>query len=232
MLALAERLGFGDLNAARNALRSAATPAASSATLSEEWYELDYVARDYPAALAVIGAAPSAMFGKKPRALYEALIYRAQGDAAKARSAFAAARSQLEAKLKNAPDDSELHAALAQVLAGLGDGDAAVSAAKSAVALLPVQHRVLTKPGALVNLASVEARTGHSDDAIQTLGKLMAMPAGTDMSVEDLRINPDWDSIRHDPRFRSLLKRYAQPVSEPAASDVRASAAATGSSDG
>jgi serine/threonine-protein kinase len=226
-LAQVERIGFGDLGAARKALQSAATPAASSATLSEAWYELDRVARDYPAALAVVDAAPSATFGERPRELYAALVYRAQGNGAKARSAFAAAREQLEAKLKVTPNDPELHAALAQALAGSGDGDAAMKEAERAMALVPIKYRTWGQPRMLVNLARVQVQTGHSDNAIQVLGRLLSMPAGLDMSVEALRIDPDWNPIRSDPRFLALLKKYSQPAPASAAS-VDASEATDG----
>ena len=205
-LALIERIGFGDLAAARKTLQSAATPAASSATLSDAWYELDYAARDYPAALAALDAAPSAMFDKNPRALYEARIYRVQGDAAKARSAFAIAREQLQAKLKTAPDDHDLHAALAQCLAGLGDGKAAVAEARRAVALQPIGRRAWTQPRAMVDLARVQAQTGDIEGAIATLGELLAMPSGLDMSLDELRIDPDWDPLRKQAAFQALLR--------------------------
>ncbi|MGH8115063.1 MAG: tetratricopeptide repeat protein, partial [Rhodanobacteraceae bacterium] len=208
-LASVEHFGWGDLAAARKALQSTATPVASSQVLSEAWYELDFAARAYPAALAVIGRAPAAMFDDAPRALYEAQVERAQGDTSKARSAFAAARAQLEARLKAAPDDPDLHENLAQTLAGLGDGDAAVAQAKRAIALLPIASRTWDGPGALVNLASVYVHTGYADDAIEVLARLLSMPAGMDMSVADLRINPEWDPLRKDPRFQALLKKYS-----------------------
>jgi TolB-like protein/Tfp pilus assembly protein PilF len=208
-LAQVERIGFGDLDAARNALQSAATSATASATLSEAWYELDFAARDYPAALAVIATAPAAMFDKTPRTLYAARIYHAQGNAAKSQASFVDARDQIEAMLKTAPDDRTLHANLAQALAGLGDGDAAKKEAERALALVSVKYHVFETPSALVNLASVEAHSGRAGDAIEILGRLLAMPAGLDLSVEDLRINPDWDPLRRDPRFQALLKKYA-----------------------
>jgi TolB-like protein/Tfp pilus assembly protein PilF len=216
-LAQIERVGFGNLDAARKALQSAATPVASSSMLSEAWYDLDFTARDYPAALATIAAAPSAMFDEKPRALYEALVYRAEGDIAKARPAFATARVQLETKLKTAPNDWRLHAALASCLAGLGRFDAAMEAAKRAVTLQPVQFRALTEPSTLVKQARVEVQVDRAGDAIRLLERLLSMPAGLDVSVEELRIHPDWDPLRGDPRFQALLKKYANTQSAPVA---------------
>jgi serine/threonine-protein kinase len=216
-LAQIERIGFGNLDAARKVLQSAATPAGSSATLSQAWYDLEFAARDYPAALAAIAAAPAALFDDKPRALYEGLVYHAQGDAARARPAFATARDQLEAKLKAAPDDSGLHAALASCLAGLGSVDAAMQAARRAVKLQPLQFRALTEPTTLVKLARVEVQVDRTGDAIVSLEQLLSMPAGLDMSVEELRIDPVWDPLRSEPRFAALLTKYANTLSVPVA---------------
>jgi hypothetical protein len=80
-----------------------------------------------------------------------------------------------------------------------------------------------------VNLASVEAHTGHATDAIEVLRRLLSMPAGLDMSVEDLRINSEWDPIRHDPRFQALLTKYSQPAP---GSSAPMPPAATGSGHG
>ncbi len=213
-LAKTEWLGFGNLDAARKTLQATATPVATSATLADAWYELEYVSRDYQAALAVLAKAPSSMFETRPRALYEALTFRAQGNAAKAWSAFATARDQLETRLRKSPNDADVHAALAQALAGQGEGEAARAAAKRALALVPVGRRSWVQQGLLVNLAAVQAHTGHVDDAIRTLDKLMSMPAGLNMSIAHLRLHPAWDPIRHDARFQALLEKYrdAPPV--------------------
>jgi TolB-like protein/Tfp pilus assembly protein PilF len=221
MLAQIERFGWGDMAAARGILQSAPMSMASSAMLSEAWYEFAFAARDYPAALAVIATAPATMFDKTPRALYEARIYRAQGNVAKAQSSFVDARGQIEARLGATPDDHALHANLARALSGLGDGAAAKKEAERALALVSVKFHVFETPDALVNLASVEARSGRTDDAVETLERLLAMPAGLDLSVEDLRINPDWDPIRNDLRFQALLTKHedAAPTSSGAAGD-------------
>lgn len=81
--------------------------------------------------------------------------------------------------------------------------------AKRAVELQPIDHRAWTMPGAMTNLAHVQAQAGDTADAIVTLDKLLSMPAGLDMSVNELRISPDWDTIRNDARFKALLEKYA-----------------------
>ncbi|WP_139351327.1 tetratricopeptide repeat protein [Rhodanobacter sp. B05] len=210
-LASTWQLGWGDLAAAREVLQAAPTPVASSGILSDAWYWQDLYQRDYAAALAVIVRAPAAWFANRyyPHALYQAQAYQAQGDTAKARTAFATARTQLEAWIKATPDNAVLHTHLALVLAGLGENDHAIHEAQRAVALQPVTKDALDGPQQLAALAEVNARIGNSAAAIKLLNQLLAMPAGGVISVPLLKLDPAWDPIRHDPRFQALLKKYA-----------------------
>jgi hypothetical protein len=51
----------------------------------------------------------------------------------------------------------------------------------------------------------VQTRLGKTDDAIHGIEQLMAIPyAGEVMSACLLKINPDWDPLRNDSRFRKL----------------------------
>src|SRR6185437_12646979 len=61
----------------------------------------------------------------------------------------------------------------------------------------------------LAGLAEVEAHAGAKDEALESIGQLLAMPAGEVMSVTRLKLDPVWDPLRGDPRFQLLLKKYA-----------------------
>lgn len=89
-------------------------------------------------------------------------MYQAQGDTARARKAFTAARTQLETWIKATPNNADLHANLALALAGLGENNEALNEAQRAVALQPVAKNALAGPGQLANLAAVEARIGDT----------------------------------------------------------------------
>lgn len=212
LLARIQWLGWGDLDAARQVLQAVPTPVASSSAMSEMWYHQYLFARDYPAALSVLDQAQAAWFVsfRIPRELLEAQVYQAQGDTTQAHKAFAAARTQLETWIKSSPDDADLHANLALTLAGLGQNSEALKEAQRAVALQPVAKNAEAGPGQLANLAAVEARIGNTAAAIKLLDQLLAMPAGFDVSVPLLKLDPAWDPIRHDPRFQALLLKYAQ----------------------
>jgi len=48
------------------------------------------------------------------------------------------------------------------------------------------------------------ART-NSADAVQTLRRLLSLPIGFYISIQQLKIDPVWDPIRNDPGFQQLL---------------------------
>ena len=216
------QLGWGNLAAARTVLQAVPTPVATSGTLSDAWYWQDLYARDYAAALDVIAKAPAAWFTQQqyPRELYQAQAYQAQGDAAKARVSFAAARTQLESWLKATPDNADLHANLALALAGLGDNAQALNEAKHAVALKPVSKFANSRRRYLLTLAQVNARSGHTDAAVKLLDQLLAMPAGAYSSVPLLKLDPAWDPIRKEPVFVALLTKYRNAEPATASSGV------------
>jgi len=60
-------------------------------------------------------------------------------------------------------------------------------------------------PNFLAGLAEVEARTGHAEEAVKILRQLLTAPAGQDVSIARLKIDPVWDPMRNDPDFQTLI---------------------------
>jgi serine/threonine-protein kinase len=54
-------------------------------------------------------------------------------------------------------------------------------------------------------LAQIEARAGAPQEAIKRLRRLLSIPAGNDVSIALLKIDPVWDPIRNRPDFQQLL---------------------------
>jgi tetratricopeptide (TPR) repeat protein len=209
-LARVHVFGWGDLDAARAALQAVPTAVASSGALCFAWFEHHLYARDYAAAMQAIDQAPPEWFAieRVPREFFQARVYQAQGDAARARAAFAAARTRLEAWVEAAREDNEtadLRANLALILAGLGESEAALREAERALALMPLEKDAEHVPERLAVLAEVNARAGKVDAAVKLLSQLLTMPAGATISVPLLRLDPAWDPIRGDTRFQALL---------------------------
>ena len=203
------RIGFGDLPAARKALEAASAPASRSGTLARRWFNQYLLERDFTAAVRVVEQAPQNEFDNSriPKGSYVGRAERAQGHVAQARAAFSAARTGLEGWLKSDPKNAQLHARLALVLAGLGEFDAALREAEQAQTLNVIRR---LDSEILVALAQVQAFAGHPDDAFATLEKLSTMPSGMDISSALLRLDPDWDVLRNDPRFGALVSRFAE----------------------
>jgi serine/threonine-protein kinase len=57
----------------------------------------------------------------------------------------------------------------------------------------------------LADIAAIQVRVGEYDAALAILDQLLTTPS--DFSIEQLRLLPQWDPLREDPRFEALLNR-------------------------
>ena len=103
------------------------------------------------------------------------------------------------------PRDEFALVQLSWVALTLGNPTEAIQAAQQAANLLPIEKDPFDGTSALVNLAEVQARCGHGEEAIKILQRLLSIPAGFDVSIVRLKIDPVWDPIRNDPGFQQLL---------------------------
>jgi len=62
----------------------------------------------------------------------------------------------------------------------------------------------------LANIAFVFAGLGRNDEAIQWLEKAYKARSAW-LILLCLKVDPRWDSLRSDPRFRDLLRRIGFP---------------------
>lgn len=115
------------------------------------------------------------------------------------------ARSLLEARLREWPEDGFAMTQLSWVYLALGRSVDALRLARQAAEWLAVEKDAFGGPSFTVGLAQIQARTGEGDEAIKTLRHLLSIPAGIAVSVNRLKIDPVWDPIRNDPGFQELL---------------------------
>ena len=141
---------------------------------------------------------------------YEMLGYAEQlsGDHEAAHRAYSRA---LEA-LQQVSESPAVVYARAMAQAGLGQKTAALASARRLMALLPASRDAFIGPMGEFYLAVIQAKVGDKSRAITTLKHLLTMPPGSAVSASLtpalLRIDPNWDSLRGDPAFQALLKKY------------------------
>ncbi len=131
-------------------------------------------------------------------------------DEAGAREALLTAKRYAETYLNEAPNEAKRHATLSHLLALLGEKDAAIAEAKRATEILPESIDAFEGPAMTQTLAEVYALVGEQDKAIDLLDGLLSRPSSITVAI--LRIVPIWDSLRDNPRFIALLKKYGGPA--------------------
>jgi serine/threonine-protein kinase len=139
-----------------------------------------------------------------PKSWYAGLIARARGDESSARKYFEQAKRIVENDRAHFPEDAKVIAMLASIYAQLGEKTEAQRAAVRAGDLLPITKDSFDGPILMTTLAAVSAKLGEKDSAIQQLESLVGIPNGPTPGT--LRVEPEWDSLRDDPRFKKLTE--------------------------
>ncbi len=138
-----------------------------------------------------------------PRDWYAGLIARGRGREEEADRAFAAAREAVLVEAKDSPDDAKVLIMRALIEAMLGHVDEAIAAGERAAERLPISADALDGPLIATNLAAIYALTGRTDQALRALAGLVRQIGGPTPGM--LRVEPEWDGLRNEPRFEKLL---------------------------
>jgi serine/threonine-protein kinase len=109
----------------------------------------------------------------------------------------------VEARVRERADDKNALIQLSWIDVALNHDAEALKLAQRSAELLPPEKDAVGGSIALGGLAEIEARTGHTVEAVKTLQRLLSIPAG--LSIQRLKIDPVWDPIRNDPGFQQLL---------------------------
>ena len=203
----------GDMAAAGRILAAIPADTDPQGSVSLLRYKLAMTTRQPDIALAALAHSPDWLMTRWEHSLVPLSLLRAQalaakGEAEPARAAFLKAEQELQALLDKPNELADAHSYLGLVYAGLGRKDVALKAARAAVDLLPMSHDVIVGAFYLERLTRVEAQVGETQSAIDHLEQLLSSAGGETVSIATLRVDPVWDRIRDDPRFKALLAKH------------------------
>jgi TolB-like protein len=128
------------------------------------------------------------------------------GDIVGARATAQQMLGPLETLCRKDPDNPNFAYALSLTRAVLGQKDAAIKEAERAITLLPSGKDAVVGPRAEENLAFVEVLVGDKNRVIPRLQRLLEIPYTDSLTPALLRLHPQWDPLRGDPRFQKLYE--------------------------
>jgi tetratricopeptide (TPR) repeat protein len=142
-----------------------------------------------------------------PHAWLEGLLAKLRQDAPAAHAAFMAARVEIEKVVRAQPENARPLSALALIDAELGDKEKAIREGRTACDMLPPRKDALVSVYLITTLAHIYALTGEKDLALERLDVVSKLPCGP--SYGQLRLDPEWDSLRENPRFEKIVASLA-----------------------
>jgi len=180
-------------------------------SVADVWFICALAERDAAAADMALTALGDATFGDDQTqfsaAFGRGLVGRMIKDGNKARSAFAALRTEQEKIVQAQPDYGPAICILALIDAGLGRKEEALREIRRAVELVPVEKDSINGAGMVQYSAIVAAWVGEKDLALQNLAKAAQLPGN--LSYGRLKLLPWWDPLRDDPRFEQIVGSLA-----------------------
>jgi TolB-like protein/Tfp pilus assembly protein PilF len=210
-LAIFEKGDFGVAEKAFEAVKSFPLTGELKLKIISSRCEVFLLERKYQEGLQQAESLPDDQIAAFPGGLWIKYYYigfarKALHDEPGARAAFEKAKTAAEERVRRSPDSEDARIQLAKVLAFLGEKDAALAEAQRATELLPESKDAFGGPEITAAVAEVYATAGEKEHAIEILDGLLSRPSA--ITVESLKMNPIWDSLRSDPRFQALLQKY------------------------
>jgi TolB-like protein/cytochrome c-type biogenesis protein CcmH/NrfG len=144
---------------------------------------------------------------KAPRAYWEGVIARWQGDKARAMIAFGKAREVLAQTVRENPDFAAALGLLGSIDAGLDRKEDAIREGQRACELMPMTKDAVDGVGFVVQLAQIYAWVGEKDRAVEQLAA--ALKVANDCHYGELLLHPHWDALRGHPGFEKLVASQA-----------------------
>jgi serine/threonine-protein kinase len=208
-------LGTGDLASARRVIAEADRNVEPTALVQwvATYYDLFWVLSDEQQRLLL--RLPPGPFDddRLTWGLALAETYASRGDTARTHAYADSAGSAGEAYLREAPENAQLHVLMGTALAYLGRKADAIREGRRGVELMPLSRNAYQSPYLEHQLARIYILVGEPEQALDVLEGLMRIPYF--LSPGWLRVDPTFDPLRGNPRFRKLLEAPAAAPDEP-----------------
>jgi eukaryotic-like serine/threonine-protein kinase len=201
-------LAQGDLPAARRVVSEAAADIdpTTVVALFGNFYELYWVLEPDQRDL-LLRLTPSAFGDRATWTIVLAQTYRLQGDRAQTRAYSDSAVAAFDERLRATPADAQGHVFRGLALAYLGRKAEAIAEGEKAAALQPITTDTYLGPYVQHQLVRIYIEAGEPEKALDRLEPLLRMPYY--LSPAWLRIDPTFDPLRTNPRFRKLAEGTA-----------------------
>ena len=182
-----------------------------ASSVADIWFDLALCERDNAeiaqalSAISETGSQPE--FVTLPRAFCEGLAARVRNDTNAARSAFGAARAELQRIAREQPQFGSPLGVLGLADAALGRKEEAIREGRRALELCPLSKDAVVGAELMEYLAVIYAWTGEKDLALEQLAATVKIPGV--LTYGNLRLHPFWDPLRDDPRFEKIVASLA-----------------------
>src|SRR5882757_2662830 len=183
---------------------------ATASDLAAQWFYLALCERDPAAvtqALAAIPDSGTAVDLNFPRSWCEGLAARSKGDVATAQDAFLAAHAELERTVSEQPGYAPALCVLGLIDAALGRKDEAIREGRRAIEILPITKDSIDGAELVKYMGVIYAWCGEKDLAIEQIEATLKIPST--LSYGNLKLHPNWDPLRGDPRFEKIVTDLA-----------------------
>jgi serine/threonine protein kinase/tetratricopeptide (TPR) repeat protein len=194
----------------RNILRSLPTAIDRDGNVVEAQWDLAMLERDYATAEQILADFGSSL-GLIPMTFYKGRTALARGDDSAQRH-FATAAPGIEELVRKNPDDPQTHALVALLYAYMQRKEDSLREGLRAVEMEPETQNAFHGSLWAGNLALVYALVGEQDQAITLIERLLSTPGPVqwpasprNITLAELRLRWEWDSLRSNPRFQKIL---------------------------
>jgi len=159
--------------------------------------EIEKVLREYS------GRSFGNLFYFWPKSYFEGIALELNNEIEKSQKKYLSSIEMINEMLKSNPNDPRFHATLGLIYGRLGDKQRAIQSGIKATELLPINRDAILGASYRKELSKIYVLTGSKLNALEEIESLSVLPNG--FSYGELLHNPIFDSIRNEPRFKTVL---------------------------